>query len=84
MVAVAKDDVKSVQEHWAKEKIPYVGVPDPEGKIGNLYHQRSKLGLMPAVFVIDRQGTLTMAHYGSGMKAIPTVEDILTAVKGGP
>ncbi len=82
MVAVAKDDLNKVKEYWAEEKIPYLGVPDPSGKIGDLYHQKSKFGLMPAVFVIDRKGVLKMAHYGTGMKDIPTVETLLMTLKG--
>ncbi len=77
MVVVAKDSVKNVQEYWAEESLPYIGVPDPEARIGSLYHQKSKFGLMPAVFVINRDGVLKMAHYGTSMKDIPTVSEIL-------
>jgi peroxiredoxin Q/BCP len=77
VVVVAKDSEKKVKEYWAEESIPYIGVPDPEGRIGSLYHQKSKFGLMPAVFVIDREGVLKMAHYGTSMKDIPTVNEII-------
>ena len=61
--------------------MPYIGVPDPEGRIGGLYHQKSKFGLMPAVFVIDGAGVLKMAHYGTSMKDIPTVTDMVGRVQ---
>ena len=76
-MVVAKDSEKKVKEYWAEESLPYIGVPDPEGRIGDLYHQKSKFGLMPAVFVIDREGVLKMAHYGTSMKDIPTVDEII-------
>ena len=77
VVVVVKDSAADVKEYWAKESLPYIGLPDPEGRIGSLYHQESKFGLMPAVFVIDGTGILKMAHYGTGMKDIPSVAEIL-------
>jgi peroxiredoxin len=81
VIVVAKDSLEKVKEYWADESIPYLGVPDPEGRIGGLYHQKSKFGLMPAVFVVDRAGVLKMAHYGTSMKDIPTVTEILERAK---
>ena len=77
VVVVAKDSLDNVKEYWVEESLPYIGVPDPEGRIGSLYHQISKFGLMPAVFIIDTAGTLKMAHYGTSMKDIPTVTDMV-------
>jgi peroxiredoxin len=81
VVVVAKDSLKNVKEYWADESLPYIGVPDPDGRIGDLYHQKSKFGLMPAVFVIGREGGLKMAHYGTSMKDIPAVSTIIERAK---
>ncbi len=81
VVVIAKDSLDTVKEYWAEESLPYIGVPDPEGRIGSLYHQKSKFGLMPAVFIVDGSGTLSMAHYGTSMKDIPTVTDIVGRVQ---
>ena len=81
VVVVAKDSPDNVKAYWTEESLPYIGVPDPEGRIGSLYHQKSKFGLMPAVFVLDGAGALKMAHYGTSMKDIPTVTDIVGSVQ---
>ena len=55
-------------------KIPYVGIPDPDGKIGKLYGQEwnlIKLGRMPALFIVDQKGTIVFAQYANNMADIP-------------
>ena len=40
-----------------------------------------KMGQMPAQFVLDCQGMLVFAHYGSSMKDIPANSAMLTLLK---
>ncbi len=57
-----------------------IGVPDADGKLANLYGQEwkiVKLGRMPALFVIDRQGALAFAQYGKIMSDIPENNEML-------
>ncbi len=57
-----------------------IGVPDADGKLANLYGQEwkiVKLGRMPALFVIDRQGALAFAQYGKSMSDIPENNEML-------
>jgi peroxiredoxin len=77
IVAVSQDDAEDVNEYWKEHDIPFVCVPDPEGELKALYNQHSKMGPLPAVFVIDRQGRLALAHYGESMKDIPTAAELL-------
>lgn len=81
VVAVAKDDLEAVTGYWTENRIPFSGVPDPEGTLGARYGQQSKIGLMPAVFVIDRSGVIRFAHYGTGMADIPSAAALLEEVE---
>ena len=85
IVAVARHDEKKVQNYWKENQLPYMGIPDPDAGLGNLYHQQSKilkLGLMPAMFVIDKQGKIAFSHYSSSMSDIPTNDSVLKVLAG--
>ncbi len=77
IVAVSQDDAEDVNEYWKENSIPFVCLPDPESKLKTLYRQQSSMGPLPAVFIIDKNGTIQLAHYGSGMKDIPTIGTLL-------
>jgi peroxiredoxin len=81
VVAVSQDDAEDVNEYWNENNIPFVCIPDPEGKIKTLYNQQSKMGPLPAVFLIDKGGMIRMAHYGEDMKDIPTAAELLQLAK---
>ena len=81
-VAVSQDDLEDVNEYWSANDIPFRCIPDPEGKLKAMYDQQDTLlAQLPALFVIDTQGVLKLAHYGDGMKDIPTVQELLRIVE---
>jgi peroxiredoxin len=85
IVVVAPHAQEKVAEYWKKEELPMIGVPDEDGRLANLYGQEwklLKLGRMPALFVIDRKGTLTFAQYGTSMSDIPKNSDMLKVLDG--
>ena len=82
VVAVSQDDAEDVTEYFDENNIPFACIPDPEGKLKALYNQHSKMGPLPAVFVINQQGQLELAHYGESMKDIPTSEELLKLIEG--
>jgi len=85
IVVVVRDKKEKVAEYWQENELPYFGVPDPDATLGNLYGQQwkaLKLGLMPANFVVDRQGRIAFAHYSSGMSDIPSNESVLKILAG--
>ena len=84
VAVIVKDDSQKVAGYWKENALPFTGIPDPAGRLGTLYKQQSKFGLMPAVFVIDKDGTIRLAHYGTGMKDIPTVDTLVTTLKNLP
>ena len=84
IVAVARHSRQEVDDYWAAHRIPYPGVVDPEGAIGKRYGQSwklTKLGLMPSLFVIRKDGTIAYADYGQGMSDIPADAVILKVLE---
>jgi peroxiredoxin len=81
VIAVAPDDARALKNFWQKEHIPFIGLPDPGHKVGDLYHQEVnalKLGRMPALFVIDKKGIIRFKHYSSSMSDIVPDEQLLS------
>lgn len=80
VVAVGPEDRGAFQEYWEKEQIPFVGLPDPEHKVANLYAQEVRLlrgGRLPALLVVDKPGVVRYRHYGHSMGDIPPDDEIL-------
>jgi len=85
IVVVAPHAAEKVAEYWEKEELPMIGVPDEDGKLAKFYGQEwklLKLGRMPALFVIDRKGTLAFAQHGKTMSDIPKNSEILKVLDG--
>ncbi len=80
IVIVGPEDQKAFQNFWQKNDYSFVGLPDPEHSVSNLYGQQVKLlkfGRMPAQLVIDKQGNIRYLHYGNSMQDIPANSLIL-------
>ncbi len=80
ILAVGPNTEAAFQQYWAKEKIPFIGVPDPEHRIAVMYRQEVnlfKLGRMPLVCVVDKDGRIRYAHYGASMSDIPENQVLL-------
>lgn len=80
IVVVGPDDRQAFTTYWQKEKLPFIGLPDPKHQVLNLYGQEVKLlklGRLPAQVVIDKQGKIRFAHYGEGMSDIPSNKELL-------
>lgn len=85
IVVIAPHSTEKVAEYWKKEELPMIGVPDEDGKLAELYGQEwklLKLGRMPALFAIDRKGTLVFAQYGKSMSDIPKNSEMLKVLDG--
>lgn len=81
IVVVGPEGRQAFADYWRQEKLPFVGLPDPEHTVLKLYGQEVnlfKLGRMPAQVVVDREGRARFAHYGHSMSDIPANEEILS------
>jgi peroxiredoxin Q/BCP len=84
IVVVAPHDVDETKEYWRQHRLPYIGVPDPDGRLSKVYDQQwklLKLGRMPALFVIAPSGRIGLAHYGEAMSDIPSNDEVLDVAK---
>ena len=80
VVVVGPEEKEAFTRYWHKEALPYVGLPDPEHRVADLYGQQVKLlklGRMPALIVIDKAGQIRYRHYGDSMRDIPANDEIL-------
>ncbi len=79
-MVVGPDKPAAFAKRWQDEKFPFVGLPDPEIRVLDLYGQDVKLlklGRMPAQVVVDKDGLVRYAHYGSSMSDIPDTAELL-------
>lgn len=84
VVVVGPEDAESFKEFWLSEKLPFIGLPDPEHRILKLYGQEVnlfKLGRLPAQMLIDTSGMLRYVHYGHSMMDIPSNKEILKLIR---
>lgn len=71
------------KQYWKNEKIPFIGLPDPDHFVASAYRQEVnlfKLGRLPLNCVIDAQGYVRFAHYGRSMSDIPLNEELLHVI----
>jgi len=84
ILAVGPDGPDAFREYWRAQRLPFVGLPDPEHHVARRYGQEVnifKLGRMPLVMVLDAQGLIRYVHYASSMSDIPG-NDLLLDVIG--
>ena len=54
---------------------------DKDKKVSNLLNQKKKMGLLPAMVIIDKKSIIRYVYYGSSMKDIPKNDEIITLLK---
>ena len=80
ILSIGPEGMDAFQKYWAKEDMPFPGLPDPTHRVAKLYRQQVKLiglGRMPATLLIDKAGRLRYQHFGDSMSDIPPNEMIL-------
>ncbi len=83
VVVVGPENAQGFADYWQKEKLPFIGLPDPKASVLKLYGQEVnlfKLGRMPAQVLIDKTGFARFVHYGHDMSDIPSNQEILALV----
>ena len=81
VIAIGPEDAGSFARYWNDNRMPFPGLADPEHIVAKLYGQQVKLlklGRMPALVVVDREGRIRYRHYGDSMSDIPPDEEILS------
>lgn len=80
---VAPHGAEEVRTFWLEYALPFIGLPDPDGRLADLYGQEwnaFRLGRMPALLVLDAERRVVLAHYGKSMGDIPTEDEVLEAL----
>ena len=69
ILVVGPENAAAFKDYWAKNALPFTGLPDPQHSVLKLYGQEIKLfkyGRMPAQVVVDKAGAARFVHYGTG------------------
>ena len=80
IMVAGPEDAEAFKNYWEKEKLPFIGLPDPEHKVLKKYGQEVslfKLGRMPAQVMVDKSGKVRFVHYGHSMADIPENKELL-------
>jgi peroxiredoxin len=80
ILVIGPEGQRAFQDYWVKNNLTFIGLPDPEHVVADVYGQQVsllKLGRMPALMVIDKLGYIRYAHYGDSMQDIPPNKSIL-------
>lgn len=83
ILAVGPNTEAAFQQYWHNENLPFVGIPDPEHRVAVLYRQQVsifKLGRMPMMCIVDKNGRIRYAHYGASMTDIPETATLLNVI----
>ena len=84
IITIGPDGLKTFQRYWESESIPYIGLPDPQHKVADLYGQEwnlFKLGRVPALLLIDKKGLIRYQHYSDSMSDIPENSLVLSMLE---
>ena len=80
VIAIGPENEDSFTRWWLGHKMPFPGIPDPEHKVADLYGQQVKilrLGRMPELVVVDKEGNMRFKHLGRAMSDIPSDKEVL-------
>jgi len=85
VVVIGPEDQQAFREYWQKESLPFVGLADPTHVVADRYGQEVsflKLGRMPALMVIDKEGKVRFQHHAGAMFDIPPNRQVLAVLDG--
>lgn len=80
VLVIGPESADKFAGYFAKNDLPFPGLPDPEHTVLKRYGQEVKIfkfGRMPAEVLVDRQGIARFVHYGNSMQDIPQPEEML-------
>ena len=80
ILAIGPEGPRRFKQVWDEQQYPFVGLADYRHTVADLYGQEvnlAKLGRMPAMLIVDKQGMIRFAHFGDNMADIPRNEDVL-------
>lgn len=83
VIAVGPDSKQAFLDYWKAQKIPFIGLADPDHEVARRYEQEVnllKLGRMPTQLLIDKLGIVRFVHYSNSMSDITENDEILARI----
>ena len=83
VLVIGPDNAESFAKYFSKNRLPFMGLPDPKHSVLKLYGQEVKLfkfGRMPAQAIIDKEGIVRYVHYGKSMSDIPSNDELFSLI----
>lgn len=80
ILVIGPEGPRRFKQVWEEERYPFVGFADYRHTVADRYGQEVnllKLGRMPALLIVDKQGVIRFSHFGDDMTDIPKNEDVL-------
>lgn len=80
ILVIGPEGPRRFKQVWEEQRYPFIGLADYRHEVADRYGQQvklHKLGRMPAMLVVDKQGVIRFAHFGDDMADIPKNEDVL-------
>lgn len=84
MYAILPDDLESAKNFEMEFAIKFPIYYDAKKKVNKMLKQEVKplkLGRMPALLIINKQGIIIYAYYSDSMDDIPTNEELFEVLK---
>lgn len=84
ILIIGPEDAGAFKKYWEDNDLPFIGLPDPTHSVLELYGQEVnlfRLGRMPAMVIVDPNGTVRFVHYGRSIRDIPENAEVLAALK---
>ncbi len=82
-MVVGPEDARAFARYWDKEQFPFIGLPDPTHAVADLYGQQVKwlkLGRLPALVIVAKDGTIVYEHFGDSMRDIVPNAEVLAVL----
>jgi peroxiredoxin len=80
IIALGPDGPNAFRRYWEEEHLPFVGCADIKSAVASQYQQEVnwiKMGRMPALLIIDKEGQIRFRQYGESMSDIPENTEVL-------
>lgn len=82
---VGPDSPGIFKRYWSREHLPFPGLADPKHSVANQYEQQVnlwKMGRMPALMILDKEGRIRFIHYAENMRDYPTLDEMYAVLDG--
>jgi len=80
ILVIGPEGPRQFKKKWDETGYSFVGFPDYRHTVADLYGQQVKLlklGRMPAMVIVDKQGVIRFTHFGDNMADIPENDAVL-------